>query len=62
MIATDTNFVERVREYADREAGDNIDAELNFYVAAIVLGASPAQAERIDEILTVRVMRARGAI
>ena len=51
--------IEQVHERAF--ASDSDDA-LDFYSAAIALGASKAEAERIDEYLTTRVMVARGAI
>jgi hypothetical protein len=38
------------------------DAELDFYTTALARGASQEEAERIDAILTERVMRARGAL
>ena len=51
---------ERVRERADVVA--KRDEELDFYWAAIDCGATEEEAEEISERLTVRVMRARGAI
>ena len=51
---------EIVRERASLEAGPS--GELCFYSAALSEGCSEEMAEEIDETLTVRVMRARGAI
>lgn len=50
---------ERVRELAF--AGDP-DEPLDFYTAARELGASVVDAAAIDEALTARIMRERGAI
>jgi hypothetical protein len=52
--------IEAVRALADTNAGP--DDELDFYTAAIQLGATPAIAEKMDADLTLRVMRARGAV
>ena len=38
------------------------DEPLNFYLTAKLMGASEEDAEAIDEALTIRVMKARGAI
>ena len=38
------------------------DAPLDFYAAAITLGASKAEADQLDTRATDRFMRARGAI
>jgi hypothetical protein len=53
--------IERVRELAFAAAPSDDDV-LNFYAPARSLGASDAEAERIDMILTRRIMRARGAL
>ena len=55
-----TPRIERVRELAEERAGD--DDELLFYDAARELGFTDAEAEEVDELLTTRVMRARGGI
>lgn len=52
--------IEKVRELAFERAGD--DDELLFAPVARELGASASEAERIDEILTERILRARGAL
>lgn len=57
----DNRFLENVRERAERDA-ERDDSPLDFHAAALKLGASEEIAERVDSILTERVMRARGAI
>ena len=52
--------IEAVRELTDARCGP--DDALNFYPVARELGASRDEAERIDAMLTARVMCARGAI
>lgn len=58
--ACSAELVERVRAEADRRFGP--DDLLDFYSVALSLGASPDQAEDIDQQLTRRVMAARGAL
>lgn len=43
-------------------AAPSDDDVLDFYTIAIDMGADQADAERIDEILTLRVMREAGAV
>ena len=54
-------MVERVREHALASTTDP-DLEVDFYWAAIELGCTTAQAEDFAQELTIRAMRARGAI
>lgn len=52
--------IERVREVTLARA-NGVDA-LDFRLAAIEQGATEEEADRIDEALTVRIMRAAGAL
>ena len=54
-------LIEQVRELAEVWA-TVADDELDFFCAAMYLGASENQADDIDTQLTARVMRARRAI
>lgn len=53
-------MIEEVREMTFENTRE--DEPLNFFPAALFLGASEEEAEEIDEYLTTRVMRARGAL
>jgi hypothetical protein len=57
---SETPLIERVRELTLERAG--LDDPLYFYPVAIELGASEAEAERMDRQLTGRMMRAAGMI
>lgn len=50
--------LEAIRARADVRGTDVLD----FYEAALELGYGEAAAEWADQVLTVRVMRARGAV
>lgn len=54
------DYLNKVRAITFERCG--LDDELDFYSTAISLGSKPADAEKIDAILTVRVMRAKGAL
>jgi len=55
--------LEAIRAEADAaaEAG-GVEEELEFFAAAKRLGYTTIEAEWADEVLTMRVMRARGAL
>jgi hypothetical protein len=53
--------IEQVRKLAEAQCLDE-DSALDFWVAAMDLGATEEEADRIDQLLTVRVMTARGAL
>jgi hypothetical protein len=53
-------FIEKVKATGNANAGP--DDPLDFYSAALQLGATKAEAETISIALTIRVMKARGAI
>jgi len=53
-------LVEQVRALAYELAQP--DEELDFYGAALALGCDEQKAEELDEELTIRTMRARGAL
>lgn len=52
--------IEAVRERAYIDAGS--DGVLEFFDAALAIGCSELDAERITETLNLRTMRARGAV
>ncbi len=53
-------LIEQVREATFAETDP--DEMLDFVPAALALGCSMDEAESIDETLTVRIMRSRGAL
>jgi len=54
-------LIEQVREIASNRVNSHV-VELDFYSAALALGCSEAEAGDLDERLTARIMRSRGAI
>ncbi len=57
---TTTPLIENVKKRAHATAGD--DEQLDFYAAARTLGSTEADADWIDQHLTIRQLRAAGAI
>ena len=53
-------LIEQVRELTFAQA--HRDEMLDFVPAALALGCNEAEAEAIDEELTIRLMRSRGVI
>ena len=45
-----------------KDQAPDLDTELNFYAAALSLGATTKQADRLDEIACASHMRALGMI
>ena len=60
MTTRTRDLLETIRE--NTFAATPADEMLDFYPAARALGLSDAEAEEADEVLTTRVMRARGAL
>ena len=54
-------LIEQVREVAGKLVASD-DEPLDFYDAALALGCSEAEADDLDQRLTIRIMRSRGAI
>ena len=63
MIERDESMplIEQVREVAGKLVASD-DEPLDFYDAALALGCSEAEADDLDQLLTIRIMRSRGAI
>ena len=53
-------LIEQVRQVAGEEAGP--EDQMNFYGVSIRLGAKKCEAEAVEKALTIRTMRAAGAI